>query len=511
MPVHVVVARLRGPDPEAAGATDASLAAQTDARWTTVDVAAEDRTRTDGLRRLPIDIPLPDDAGTTLLLVLADGETLHPEAVATVAARAEAGARLVTFDSVRPDGSRHVRPGWSPEVLLSTDYLGAGVAVELGLLDAARSRLAADDPWCTWTALLAVDPTGLVPEQTAHVARDLVTEPPRPVPDDVRLAVVAAGLRARGWPATPRLAVDGDPAGGIRLDWHLDAWPSVTLVIPSRHNVALLEPCLTSLTTTTGPTFDVLLVDNGERTPEAEAWYDRDWGFPLRVRWWTEPFNYSTVNNVAVREATGEVVVLVNDDTVVRDPGWLAELVGLATRPGVGCVGMQLLDAEGRVQHAGVWVGLGGFAGHLFAGMQPGDAGGSDDGLFGSSAWYRNTLAVTGACLAVRRETYLAVDGLADEMVLCGSDVVLGLDLYARGLRNVSSPLPGLLHLESATRSSAPVGDQLVSLERYKHFHDHGDPYFSERLSLRSRVPTLRRDDEVSPVDEARERLGVRA
>jgi GT2 family glycosyltransferase len=165
---------------------------------------------------------------------------------------------------------------------------------------------------------------------------------------------------------------------------------------------------------------------------------------------------------------------------------------------------MSLLDGDGRLQHAGVWLGIGGFAGHLFGGLQPGEPT-----ILGPTSWYRNTLAVTAACLAVRRETYLEVGGLDERMVLCGSDVTLGLDQVALGRRNICSPLAGVQHLESVTRSSAPLNDQLVSLIRYQPWHDAGDPFGNPRLSLSSTRPRLARDGEGDPVAAARARLGV--
>jgi GT2 family glycosyltransferase len=258
-----------------------------------------------------------------------------------------------------------------------------------------------------------------------------------------------------------------------------------------------------------GPAFDVLVVDNGGRTPDNEAFYDRDWsadyGYDLAVLWWDEtPFHYGHVNNEGVRRSRGDVVVLLNDDTLVERGEWLAELVGLASLPGVGCAGTALLGPDGLLQHAGVWLGLWGYAGHLFAGLEPGT-----DTLMGPTTWYRNTLAVTAACLAVRKDLFEQVGGLDPRFVLAGSDVTLGLDLHASGLRNVCSPHPDVHHLESATRSSAPLGDQLASMVRYQPWHDVGDPYLNARLSLRSKTPRLRRASERDPVAAVRQKLGV--
>lgn len=509
---HLVVVRAQeagvGRDPAAIDATTASLLAQTHPDWTVVSGPADagpDTMDWAGLLLLPPTVGVPDDAGDVLLVVLPEGATLVPDALATIARAAAGGARLVSWDSDLGDGPA-LRFGWSPEALWSADYLHGCFAIALPDYAGAARSVPASVPLSTWSLLLQLPPE-LGP--TLHLPRSLTRRrETAAVGDAAAQAVVQAGLDQRGVPATAVRA-----AGTTRLQWHPDAWPSVSIVIPSRHNEALLAPLLESLEPTArlagGPSFDVLVIDNGERTPENEAFYARDWragyGYPLEVVWWQEtPFHYGHVNNEGVRRSAGEVIVLLNDDTRVERAGWLAELVGLAMLPGIGCAGTALLDHEGRLQHAGVWLGLWGYAGHLFAGLEPGS-----DSLLGPTTWYRNTLAVTAACLAVRKDRFEAVGGLDPRFVLAGSDVALGLDLHASGLRNVCSPHPDVHHLESATRSSAPVDDQLASLVRYQPWHDTGDPYFNDRLSLRSRIPRLRRAGEKDPVAAERSRLGV--
>ena len=105
------------------------------------------------------------------------------------------------------------------------------------------------------------------------------------------------------------------------------------------------------------------------------------------------PFNYSAVNNLAASHGRGDVLVFLNDDTEVRDPSWLRELVGWAMQPDVGMVGLRLTGQDGKIQHEGVIVGMSGFADHVFAGMPPGS-----DSIYGPTDRLRDVLAVTGAC-----------------------------------------------------------------------------------------------------------------
>ena len=186
-------------------------------------------------------------------------------------------------------------------------------------------------------------------------------------------------------------------------------------------------------------------------------------------------FNYSAANNLGARVAHGEVLVFLNDDTEIVSPEWLTELVGWATRPEIGLAGLRLLDGAGAIQHGGVIVGMTGFGGHLFAGMRPGE-----DSLLGSTDWYRNCLSVTAACVAVERPLFDAIGGFDERFLLCGSDVVLGLDARFHGKRSVCSPFAEVRHLESETRGeNVPPEDFYTSYWRYQSWLRGGDPYFS--------------------------------
>ncbi|MCZ7629987.1 MAG: glycosyltransferase [Microthrixaceae bacterium] len=195
-------------------------------------------------------------------------------------------------------------------------------------------------------------------------------------------------------------------------------------------------------------------------------------GFEARVLWWHEPFNYSAVNNHAVDAARGELLVFLNDDCRVRSADWLHELAGWATQGGIGTVGVQLIGAEGTIQHGGVVLGLSGFADHLFAGLPP-----DSETWLGSTNWYRNTMANTAACVAVRRGVFEEVGGFDERFELLGSDVALGLACHGRGYRNVTTPMIDVDHLESVTRGPAvPSHDMFASYWWYQRWLRVGIP-----------------------------------
>jgi GT2 family glycosyltransferase len=286
------------------------------------------------------------------------------------------------------------------------------------------------------------------------------------------------------------VAATAELRGGVVRTVFTGPLPKVTVVICTRHNRPMLSTCLPSLARTTYPgAFEVVIVDNGGESDANNAWYAANsHGLDLRVSWWTEPFSYPAVNNLGARLGDGEVVVFLNDDTEVLDPTWLTEIVGWAVQPQIGVAGLQLTGPEGEIQHAGVILGMGGFADHVFGGMRPGS-----QTLLGPTGGYRNVLSVTSACVAIRRELFEELGGFDERFLMCGSDVAIGLDAVIKGYRNVCSPFAGLRHLESATRdpSDIPPGDFYASYWRYNPWLFGGDPFFSPNLSLDSRVPRL--------------------
>lgn len=425
------------------------------------------------------------------VLVLPAGDLLNPDAIYHLAAVTWENPVIdvVVWDELTLDGQgARLRPAWSPEALLGANYVGAAYAVRRSLLLTLDTTSGPTelDPWL-WDVLLQASERDVVAERCSLPLTRVAHHHDRA--DESGADVVRRHLERTGRRA--EVVVTGGDS--LRVTPLPETWPHVSVVIPTRHNRQLLGAALTSLVATDYPgTWDVHVIDNGGASDANDAWYAEQrerLGHDLAVTWWTEtPFNYSRVNNVAARATTGDVLVFLNDDTEVADPRWMRELVGWALEPGVGCVGGELLDAAGRIQHAGVVLGLGGYADHVFQGMRPGE-----DSLLGPVSRYRNLLAVTGACVAVAREVFEELGGFDERFELTGSDVTLGLDAVLSGRRNVCSPFVGVRHLESATRGTrVPSADFFASYWRYNPWVLGGDPYFSPHLSLVSREPRFR-------------------
>jgi glycosyltransferase involved in cell wall biosynthesis len=239
--------------------------------------------------------------------------------------------------------------------------------------------------------------------------------------------------------------------GMYRIRYALpDPMPLVSLIIPTRNGLQLLRRCVESiLEKTTYPNYEILLIDNASDDPaifryfkeiEAEA--------RIRVVRDDRPFNFSALNNAAVKLARGEVVGLLNNDLEIISPEWLSEMVSHALRPEVGAVGARLWYPGNTLQHGGVVIGLGGVAGHSHKHLPQ-----KMSGYFWRANLIQNYSAVTAACLVIRKSVYEEVGGLNEvNLQVAFNDVDFCLRVREAGYRNIWTPYAELYHHESATR-----------------------------------------------------------
>ena len=238
---------------------------------------------------------------------------------------------------------------------------------------------------------------------------------------------------------------------GYRVHYALpDTLPLVSLIIPTRNGLHLIQQCVESvLKKTTYPNYEILIIDNGSDDPAILQYFNKI-QVEARVRVVRDngPFNFSALNNAAVKLARGELVGLLNNDLEVISPEWLSEMVSIALQPGVGAVGARLWYPNETLQHGGVIVGIGGWAGHAHKGFPKGSLG-----YVARMALISEFTAVTGACLVVRKKLYEQLGGLneSDLQIAC-NDVDFCLRLREVGYRNVWTPYAELYHHESATR-----------------------------------------------------------
>lgn len=277
---------------------------------------------------------------------------------------------------------------------------------------------------------------------------------------------------------------------GYRVHYPVpDPAPLVSIIIPTRNAAQLVAQCIQSVRRlSTYPNYEIILVDNGSDDPEAlRLFHDLAVNDGVRVIRDEREFNYSMLNNSAVTAACGSLIVLLNNDIKVITPDWLEELVALALQPGVGAVGTKLYYPDDTIQHAGVILGIGGVAAHVFTGFPR-----TSFGYAGRATLRQSLSAVTAACLMVRKDHYLSVGGLDEEnLKVAFNDVDLCLKLRQRGLRNVWTPFAEHYHLESATRGYETTPEKIKRFEQEHKFlrakwgdNLTTDPAYSPNLTL---------------------------
>ncbi|WP_022942139.1 glycosyltransferase family 2 protein [Psychromonas hadalis] len=274
-------------------------------------------------------------------------------------------------------------------------------------------------------------------------------------------------------------------------------WPKVSIVIPTRDHKSVLETCVSSLLSKTDyPDYEIVIMDNQTSDIDALSYLSAINNLKnINVFKHDKVFNYSEINNVAVDKASGDVVVLLNNDTEVINASWLKELVGLAMQADVGCVGAKLLYPDQSIQHAGIVMGLGGYAAHSHRRTPEGS-----NGYFNRPHINQVMSGVTGACLAIRKETYQSVGGLDEKYKVAYNDVDFCLKVKDAGFYNVYCAHAQLYHYESKTRGDdAETAEKVQRFDKEKgfllerwHAEIEHDPYYSPHLTRDAEDFTIR-------------------
>jgi len=436
------------------------------------------------------------------LLLLSPGDVLPSYALEQfgreIAAHPDAQIVYADEDMLDGEGRRQnpaFKPDWDPELFHAHDYLsGASAIARKAVLDIGGLR-EAFEPAPIYDLVLRLSER-IDPRQIRHVPRVLVHKP--------GAGADAGGLsRARDahkraleehFARLGRAAHVLDTGDRVRVRYDLPAeLPLVSLIVPTRNALALLRQCVESIVAETSyPNFELLIVDNGSDDPATLAYLDElRRQSSITVIRDDQPFNYSALNNLAVRHARGEMVGLVNNDIEVVSPDWLGEMVSLALQPDVGAVGAKLLYPDSTVQHGGIVLGIGGgtsIAGHANRFLSAWDAG-----YMGRCCEVQSFSAVTAACMVVRKALYESLGGLnEDGLKVAFNDVDFCLRLKEAGYRNLWTPHAILFHHESASRGSdlAPERRQRFEEEQtYMRSHwggriSAGDTAYNPNLTL---------------------------
>jgi GT2 family glycosyltransferase len=482
----------------AVGASLASLDAQLHPAWELCLAAPEGlalpaaprlrRTSASGLQ------PAFRLATGALVMVLEPGDKLAPESLAALAlALAEAPvARLAYADEDRLDaagrrGDPWFKGGWNPELFQAQAHALRPCLMRRAAVEAVGGL--AGPPGAEAYATLLRLAESARPAELRHLPLVLLHRPAdAPAEEPAAHAVALAEHLAA---TAPGARVEALPRGGWRrVVWPLPAAPPrISLCIPTRDRVALLQGCVEGLRYRTDwPDLEIIVVDNDSAEPATRE-YLASLAGDKRVRVLREagPFNFSRLNNLGAAAATGSLFGLINNDIVVRDAGWLREMASHALRPGVGAVGALLLYGEGTVQHAGIVLGIGGVGSHIHKRL----AGGAP-GYQGRAAVAQQVSAVTAACLLTPMQSWRRLGGMDEaSLPVAYNDVDYCLRVREAGQTVVFTPHAVLDHLESASRGLDDGGARRARLERDKGWMRErwgaaleADPFYSPNLAL---------------------------
>ena len=268
---------------------------------------------------------------------------------------------------------------------------------------------------------------------------------------DAGIAALKAHYARCGVAVDDVTLIPGTP-GYYKTDYTMAHPGRVSILIPTCDHIRDLETCVESIyARTTDPDFEILLIENNSKEEQTFRSYERmrkEHPDTLKVLTWQgKGFNYSALNNFGARYATGEYLLLLNNDTEVITPGWLEEMVMYAQQKRVGCVGAKLLYPDDTIQHAGVGFGIGGVAGHLHKYFPA-----TSDGYMGRLNYVQDVYGDTAACLLIRKEIYDEVHGLDESYAVAFNDVDFCVRVREAGYTNVFTPFAQLYHYESKSR-----------------------------------------------------------
>jgi len=285
-----------------------------------------------------------------------------------------------------------------------------------------------------------------------------------------------------------------------RVKREISGNPLISIIIPFKDYPEFLKNCIqTILHRTNYSNFEIIGINNGSKQEETFTLMKDLCAVDSRVGFFPfpAPFNYSKINNFGVSLASGEILLLLNNDVEILNSDWLEALLEHGQRDDVGAVGGKLYYPNQTIQHAGVIIGIAGFAGHSHRHVAK-EAKGYANRLM----CIQNVSAVSGAMLMVKKQIYVESGGLdEDNLRISLNDIDFCLKLRQKGYLNIFTPFCEAIHHESISRGYEQKPEQkLRFLKEIKYFQhkwkkilEDGDPYYNPNLTLEGEDFSLKR------------------
>ena len=394
-------------------------------------------------------------------------------------------------DKLEPNGQHSdpaLKPDFSPDYLYSTNYLCHLAVIRKNLIDQVggfRLGLEGSQDYDLFLRIHRITPNIYHLPQVLYHWRKLPGSTAS-LYSDKSYAQIASLKTLRDFFGHRATLTVGLQPGTFRVKYPIINLPKISIIIPSKDKLSLLQPCLNSIfDKTTYSNYEVLLINNHSQKSQTIKYLRSLKSNPkVKIFSYNHPFNYSSVNNFAVQKCSGDYLLFLNNDTRLISPDWLESLLEHAQRPDIRAVGCKLLYPNLNIQHAGIILGLGGIANSASLGLS--DLASQPFPLLNSKDVIRNFLAVTGACLMIHKNKFLSVGGFNPQFKIAYNDVDLCLRLIEKGYRNLYTPYAQLYHLESASISRRRdfmlfKKEQELFRKKWSKYTNY-DPFFTPHL-----------------------------
>ena len=277
--------------------------------------------------------------------------------------------------------------------------------------------------------------------------------------------------------------------GFYRVIYKVKERSLVSIIIPNKDNRDILKKCIDSiLQKSTYDNYEIIVVENNSTEPETFDYYKKiEKDDRIRVIKWEKDFNFSAINNFAVKHANGEYIIFLNNDIEVKTPSWVEGMLGNAQRSDVGIVGCRLIYPDNTIQHAGVVIGIGGIAANIFTNLPA-----ARSGYMHRASTQVDYSAVTAACMMISKSLFERIGGFEEKLTVAFNDIDLCLRVREQDYLVVYDAYVEMIHYESKTRGSEDTEEKVRRFQseieymrtRWIDILKNGDPYYNPNLTL---------------------------
>jgi len=386
----------------------------------------------------------------------------------------------------------HFKPNWSQEFLYSNNYVAHFTIYKKSLLDSVGGFRKGFEGSQDHDLILRVSERT---QNIGHIPKILYgwRKIPGSAADSTNAKryayesgqkAVKESLERRG----NSCKVDNNGNGTYHITFDYAYRPLVSIIIPTKNNVSLLQKCVSSIDSLTSyKNYEIIIVSNKSKNPKMIEFLKK---INHKVIYYNDEFNFSRLNNFGAKNTKGHLLLFLNDDIEIFDSSWLDELVQFSTIKETGIVGSLLIyppssGIPNTIQHGGVIIGVCGTANHAFKYQNV-----MNPKYFNYDKNVRNVSAVTGACLMIKKEIFEKVNGFDPDLKIAYGDVDLCLRVLSLGYSVLINPYSRLYHYEGMSRgknhlneSTHPKEDEILFLKRWENFILDGDPYYNPHLS----------------------------